>query len=607
MPRLTSPPLTVIAPMALPTLPATPGTITSPRRPAMDQIAESSLRRLTPVVNSPQTTNLPSLSAAIDAIPLAIVIMRVDGVIAHVNAEALNLFGYERDELQGRPIEILVPERFRAAHPKHRNEYLLAPTARRMGAGRELQGVRKDGSEFPLEIGLNPIRTEHEMYILSAIVDITERRRLEALTAESAARYTHKMKMLSEAAFAVASADSFETVMRVITDQARRIVGAHQAVTSYAIDQDWTQQITGLSLSDKYERYRDFDATPDGAGIYAWVCEHGRTVRMTQQELEAHPRWTGFRDKNGTDHSAQHPPMRGWLATPLKGAGNQSVGVLQLSDKFIGEFTEDDEATLEQFAQLAAHALQMHGARKDLENRAKELESANRELDEFAFVASHDLQEPLRKIASCCQALQEDYGTKLDDEGREWLTFAVDSSKRIQTMVKDLLALSRFARQPTTLEQVNAADACLAAIENLQLAIEESGAKVAYGGLPTLWTNRNQLSQVFQNLIGNAIKYRSERPPEIQISAERTGEFWKFRVQDNGIGIAPEFHDRIFVIFQRLHNKEDFGGGTGIGLAIVKKIIDRLGGKVWIESQVGVGSSFFFTLPAERPGLHEDE
>ncbi len=225
------------------------------------------------------------------------------------------------------------------------------------------------------------------------------------------------------------------------------------------------------------------------------------------------------------------------------------------------------------------------------------LARSNQELEQFAYVASHDLQEPLRKVASCCQALAEDYSDNLDEDGHEWIQFAVDGATRMRRLVSDLMEFSRVSTKGKPPVPADAFQCCEEALQNLADAIEEKHAQVICRPLPTVLADKQQLTQLFQNLIGNGLKYCSDDQPVIEIGAEPEGGHWRFYVKDNGIGIAPEFHERIFQVFQRLHRKEDYPG-TGIGLAICKKIVERLGGRLSLESQTGQGSTFYFTIPS---------
>ena len=235
----------------------------------------------------------------------------------------------------------------------------------------------------------------------------------------------------------------------------------------------------------------------------------------------------------------------------------------------------------------------------ELAERAKDLARSNSELQQFAYVASHDLQEPLRMVASFTQLLAKRYSDKLDDDAREFINYAVDGAKRMQTLISDLLSYSRVGTQGKAFELVHCDAVLDRVLKSLKIAIEDNGAVIAREPLPAVSGDSIQLSQLFQNLLTNAIKFHGEKPPLVQISAKKNGSTWKLSVRDNGIGISPEHADRIFVIFQRLHTKTEYPG-TGIGLAICKKIIERHGGRIWVEASPGGGSTFFFTIPVAQ-------
>jgi signal transduction histidine kinase len=229
--------------------------------------------------------------------------------------------------------------------------------------------------------------------------------------------------------------------------------------------------------------------------------------------------------------------------------------------------------------------------------KVDELSRSNQELEHFAYVASHDLQEPLRMVASYTQLLAQRYKGRLDSDADEFIAYAVDGSERMQGLIQDLLAYSRAGTNGKTLRETSSENALNEGLRNLRATIEESGAVVTHDWLPAITTDGTQLAQVFQNLVGNGIKYRSAKVPQVHISATKNGgNEWIFSVRDNGLGIDPQYFERIFILFQRLHGREEFEG-TGIGLAICKKILERLGGRIWVESQLEKGSTFYFALP----------
>jgi PAS domain S-box-containing protein len=332
--------------------------------------------------------------------------------IVLVNTQTETIFGYTRGELLGQPVEMLVPERFRAAHPEDRNAFFAQPRPPSMGTGRELFGLRKDGTEIPVEIGLNPIDTKDGRFVLAAIVDISERK--------------------------------------------------------------------------------------------------------------------------------------------------QAVAKLQ---------------------QLA-----------------DDLARSNKDLEHFAYLASHDLQEPLRKIRSFTELLARRYQGKLDAEADTFIGYVVDGVRRLQQLIDDLLAYSRAGRAEMPKDAVHVGELVQQVLRDLERPIKESGAQIDIGEMPVVHGSRTMLRQVFQNLVSNAAKFRSDQSLRIRVWAERDSAGWRFGVSDNGIGIPPEAFDRIFLVFQRLHTRQEYPG-TGIGLSVCKRIVERHGGKIWVVSAQGRGSIFFFTIP----------
>jgi signal transduction histidine kinase len=247
---------------------------------------------------------------------------------------------------------------------------------------------------------------------------------------------------------------------------------------------------------------------------------------------------------------------------------------------------------------LVEQLAELRQAQERLEMQAEELRRSNRDLEQFAYVASHDLQEPLRKVSSFCQMLERRYKGQLDERADQYIAFAVDGAKRMQLLINDLLAFSRVGRISDGVEQLAMADVLADALHNLGSAIEDSGAVVTADELPVVHGERRLLVQLLQNLIGNGLKFRSESAPRIRIEARRDGDEWEFAVCDNGIGIEPQFADRIFVIFQRLHAKSEYDG-TGIGLALCKKIVEYHGGHIWIDTSVTEGTRIRWSLPAD--------
>lgn len=247
--------------------------------------------------------------------------------------------------------------------------------------------------------------------------------------------------------------------------------------------------------------------------------------------------------------------------------------------------------------QLETEIAERRRAEAALARQAEELARSNKDLEHFAYVASHDLQEPLRMVSSYLQLLAKRYHGQLDQDADEFIGYAVDGATRMQRLINDLLTYSRVSTRGKPLEPIDCEEVWQHVVDNLKAAIEERGAVLSHDALPTVLADATQLEQLFQNLLNNAVKYCPERRPEVHVGAEHRDGEWVFTVQDNGIGIEPKDADRIFLLFQRLHAKEEYAG-SGIGLAVCKKIVERHGGRIWVESAPGKGSTFAFTLPA---------
>lgn len=364
------------------------------------------LRRVTRPIEGALAESEARFQAILERTPNGVVLVDQQGRMRFVNAETERLFGYTREELLGEFVERLIPQRMADAHRRYREDSTRQLHGRELGTARDLIALRKDGTEFPVIVGLNPVTREGELHVVASVIDISARK---------------------------------------------------------------------------------------------------------QAELE--------------------------------------------------------------------------------------LERSNGELQRFAYVASHDLQEPLRTVASYVQLIERRYGDRLDADGKDFMAFIVDGARRMQSMVNDLLTLSRVGERGADLVPTSADEALDRAMRDLALALSESGATVTRAPLPTVRGDARQLEQLFANLLGNAMKFAGSHPPRIEITAHRVGPQWAFSVRDHGIGIEPEYFDRIFVIFQRLHSRDEYPG-TGIGLALCKKIVERHGGRIWVESELGRGATFNFTLHA---------
>ncbi|AFZ26732.1 PAS domain S-box [Cylindrospermum stagnale PCC 7417] len=435
---------------------------------------------------------------------------------------------------------------------------------------------------------------------------LRDRQQAELEREQLLARERHYVKQLQElttAALTINFALSVEQLLQVITDQAASIIGTHQSITSMTIDQNWAQAITAIYLSDKYAAWRNYDQKPDGSGIYACVCHLNRPMRMTQTELETHPRWRGFGKE-----AENHPPMRGWLAVPLVGRNGQNIGLIQLSDKYEGEFTETDEAILVQLAQMASVAIENarlyeaeQQARSAAEASREEAQAANRIKDEFLAVLSHELRSPLNPILGWSRLLQNG---SLDEAKTKIALTTIERNAKLQAeLIEDLLDVSRILRGKLSLTSspINLASTIKAAIETVRLATEAKSIQIETMLDPVVGLvsgDSTRLQQVMWNLLSNTVKF-TPAGGRVEVRLEQVDNQAQITISDTGMGISPEFLPHVFDYFRQADSTTTRKvSGLGLGLAIVRHLVELHGGTIEAESQgEGMGATFTVKLP----------
>jgi PAS domain S-box-containing protein len=478
----------------------------------------------------------------LEAAPDAMVVVNPSGEIILLNVQAERQFGYRRDELVGQKVKNIIPEGFAERLIADGTRTAAEALAQQIGTGLELNGRRKDGSEFPIEIMLSPLKSAEGILVTAAIRDITEHKRVE-----DALR-------LNE--------ERFRLIVSNVKDYANIMLDTEGLIVSW---NQGAERIKGYRAEEIIGQHfsRFYDAED---------LRNGVPARELKQTIET-GRFEG----------------EGWR---VRKDGSRFLANIVITA------LRDEKGRLRGFGKITRDITERRQAEEALMKTMAELKRSNEELGQFAYVASHDLQEPLRMVASYTQLLAQRYKGRLDSDADEFIGYAVDGCNRMQRLIQDLLSYSHAGTNIGVLRKISVEKALEEAMANLQVTIKESGAVVTHDSLPTILTDDAQLVQVFQNLIGNAIKYHGTEAPRVQVSAtNNAGNEWIFSVRDNGLGIEPQYFERIFILFQRLHGQKEFEG-TGIGLAMCKKIVDRLGGRIWVNSQPKHGSTFFFALPA---------
>ena len=412
----------------------------------------------------------------------------------------------------------------------------------------------------------------------SVLRDVTERREAE----EETRRHSQEMAALYTMAHALAQPGSYKERVTSLLEALVDLTRADQ-VALRVPDQSGEGLVAlaavGPAASGGTERLLAYDQSVSGKAFTT-----GEPVIVND-----------YRNTELAIPSLLARRIESMASLPVMVTG-KTIGVINILSMAPGHFSAERVGFLTTIAGGVGALLENARLQEALEQRAAELARSNADLEQFAYVASHDLQEPLRSVVGFTGLLARRYEGKLGKDADRFIGRAAAAAARMQVLINDLLSYSRVGRNLDDLESVDTRALLDREIDSLHTSIEECGASVSCGPLPTIVADSTLIGHVFRNLVGNAIKYRGEAPPQVHVSAEDMGGEWRFAVRDNGIGIDPRFADRIFTIFQRLHAREKYAG-TGIGLSISKKAVERLGGRIWVESQLGQGATFYFTVP----------
>ena len=524
----------------------------------------------------------------IEVLPIPVFFKARDGRYLGVNRAWEDFFGLPRSEVVGGPVTEIHPDTPQVAR-RHQamDEELWANPGRQ---SYEIQLVMRDG------------RVRHTIYnkatfegtdggvagLIGTIVDITERKQSEQREAieNAVARYLGSTESLP---------DAIRGIIQVMCERLDWACGARwsldvannrlHCVETWSVDDPKVKAFLEASGRETF--------VPGTSGLIRRVLATGNSVWVA--DVTEKPDFL-------RGPLAKSCGLHGAFALPVL-MGEKVLGAIEFfsreprhPDKWLLQITVSVGRQIGQLMARREAEEEARVAHDELQVKARELERSNEELQQFAYVASHDLQEPLRMVSSYTQLLGRRYGDRLDGDAREFMEFIVDGSARMKQLIEDLLTYSRVGTRGRELAPSSSGAALEKALANLRAAQEASGAEVTHDEMPEVLADGAQLTQLFQNLVGNAMKFRGEERPRVHVGVQSREKVWVFTVRDNGIGLDPQYADRIFMMFQRLHNKTEYPG-TGIGLAICKKIVERHGGHIWVESKPGEGATFGFTLP----------
>ena len=470
-----------------------------------------------------------TFQAIVESTPNSIILVNKDGRIAYVNNEAILLFGHKRSDMIGQKIEMLIPKRFQQNHTRYRDMFLGSPESRAMGSGRDLYAVTKSGLEIPVEVGLNPLVTIDGTMVLVSIIDITERKRAQ-----------EHIRLVVESAPNGMILTNSEGKILMVNTQTEHLFGYKR--------NELVGEALELLMPTRYRKLHPMLMETYLQNPVVRSMGAGRELFARRKDGSEFPVEIGLNPIE-TDHGIEI------LAS-----------VIDISERKRHEIVRKDQLVLE---------------------------LRNKELEQFNYIASHDLQEPLRTVTNYITIIEEDHGDELSPEVREYLHTINRATKRMSTLVRLLLDYSQIGRN-RRLALVDCNEVVKNVVDDLDNMIKSTKAEILYHDLPRLEGYEIELRQLFQNLISNSIKFQREGvSPKVDIGCKKQDSVFEFYVSDNGIGIEPQHFDRIFHLFQQLNRNNE---GHGIGLANCKKIVELHGGQIWLESEYGQGTTFKFTI-----------
>jgi len=490
----------------------------------------------TPYARAPESEHLALI---VEAAPIAIVVADASGLLRLVNSLAQALFGYDSGELVGQTIEMLLPERFRGAHPALRAGYMEAASPRPMGAGRDLFGLHKDGREVPIEIGLSPLQTSEGLFVLAALVDISERKQADE----------HLRLIIDAAPNANILVDSSGRIT-LLNAEAERLFG-----------------------------YTRFELLGRSIDVLLPVrLRRGHAGLRASYLLAPSARRMGAgRELFGVRRDGSEVPIEIGLS-PINTPKGQFV-LASIID--IAERKHAESLRLASAGVLAQNA---------------ELEALNNELESFSYSVSHDLRAPARAIHGYARMLEKRYAQEFDAEGQRLLSVVLSEASRMGVLIDEILELSRLGRQELRITSLDMESLVRGIVNDLLRRSDANGVVFHIEELPRAFGDLVQLQRVWENLLSNAVKYsRKSTPPTVRVWGEYDGEKAVYHVEDNGVGFDMKYAHKLFAVFQRLHASAEFAG-TGVGLAIVHRVIVRHHGRIWADSKVGRGARFSFSL-----------